>query len=174
MNLLQSILLGVLVLLTVFNIYNLTIGRKKRKQAKEAYQRTLAELENKTYKEMKKRQLNFSEKHGYINDLSDGILLTFDYENEKMGLTLKDAFYLIPFSEITGCIEKHEVLEDGKWTNIRVELTTEKQVITLPFGSQAWKPTSTLASFILSDTEEFCSLVNNRGRGREEATPKNG
>lgn len=162
MNLLKYILLVFLVLLTLFNLYSLTIGRKKKKQAVAKFKQTLAELENKTFKEMKKRSLHFSEKHGYINDLNEGILLTFDYEKEKIGITLKDAFYLIPFDDLLSCKESHDTQESGKWTNIRVELETKEQIITLLFGSRSWKPSSSLAKFILSDAQEFCSLVNRR------------
>ncbi len=160
MNVLQYILFVLLVLMTVFNIYILTIGKKKRKQAAAAFKQTLAYLENKTFDEMKKRKLHFSEKHGYINDLNEGILLTFDHEKEMMGITLKEAFYLIPFDDILSCKERHDTLENGKWTNIGVELETKEQFLTLLFGSRKWKPTSTLAKFIISDAEEFCSLVN--------------
>lgn len=160
MNLLQYILLTFLVLLTLFNLYSLTIGRKRKKRAVASFKQTLADLENKTFKEMKKRNLNFSEKHGYINDLNEGILLTFDHEKKKAGITLKDAFYLIPFDDILSCTAKHDTLDNGKWTNISVELETNEQVITLLFGSRSWKPNTTLAKFILDDSKEFCSLVN--------------
>ena len=160
MNLLTSILMVFLVLLTIFNLYSLTIGRKKKKQAVTGFKQTLAELENITFKEMKKRQLHFSEKHGYINDLGAGILLTFDHEKKKMGITLKDQFYLINFDDVLTCTSKHDVLENGKLTNITVELETNEQIITLLFGSRSWKSTSTLAKFILKDCEEFCTLVN--------------
>ncbi len=160
MNLLQYVLLAFLVLLTLFNLYSLTIGRKKKKQAVAAFKQTLAELEGKTFKEMKKRQLFFSEKHGYINDLNEGILLTFDHEKRKVGITLKDAFYLINFDEVISCTAKHDTLDTGKWTNITVDLETKDQVITLLFGSRFWKPNSTLAKFILNDAKEFASFVN--------------
>lgn len=170
MNLLKYILLTLLVLLTLFNLYSLTIGRKKKKQAVANFKQILADLENKTFKEMKKRQLNFSEKRGYINDFNEGILLTFDYENEKIGITLKDKFYLIPFADILSCTENHDTLENGKWTNIRVELETKEQFITLLFGSREWRPKSTLAKFILDDTKEFCSLINKLGE--EDRSPE--
>jgi hypothetical protein len=160
MNLFQYVLLAFLVLLTLFNLYALTFGRKKKKQAVAKFKQTLAELENKTFKEMKKRQLFFSEKHGYINDLNEGILLTFDHEKKKMGITLKDAFYLFNFAEVLGCTAKHDTLSSGKWTNISVGLETKEQVITLLFGSRNWKPKSTLAKFILDDSKEFSNLVN--------------
>lgn len=160
MNLFQYVLLAFLVLLTLFNLYALTIGRKKKKQAVAKFKQTLAELENKTFKEMKKRQLHFSEKHGYINDLNEGILLTFDHEKKKMGITLKDAFYLFNFADVFNCTAKHDTLDSGKWTNILVELETKEQVITLLFGSRSWKPNSSLAKFILDDSKEFSNLVN--------------
>ncbi len=173
MNLFQYVLLAFLVLLTLFNLYALTIGRKKKKQAVANFKQTLAELENKTFKEMKKRQLHFSEKHGYINDLNEGILLTFDHEKKKMGITLKDAFYLINFDEVLNCTAKHDTLDSGKWTNITVELETTKQVITLLFGSRSWKPTSTLAKFILDDSKELSTLVNTYCiEGQESENPK--
>ncbi|MDY0290068.1 MAG: hypothetical protein RBR15_14680 [Sphaerochaeta sp.] len=159
MNLLQYVLLAFLVLLTLFNLYTLTIGRRKKKQAVASFKQTLAELENKTFKEMRKRQLNFSEKHGYINDLNEGILLTFDHGKKKVGITLKDAFYLIPFDSVLACKALYDTLDNGKWTNITVELETKDQVITLLFGSRSWKPKSTLGTFILADAQEFCSLV---------------
>lgn len=168
MNLLQSVILVALVLLTLFNLYALTIGRKKKKQAVALYQKTLADLEVKTFAEMKKRQLFFSEKHGYINDLNEGILLTFDHEKKKMGITLKDAFYLIPFSDVVSCTASHTTLDNGKWIDIIVQLETEKQVITLLFGAKSWKSNSTLANFILSDTKEFCTLVTKYCIEKEE------
>jgi hypothetical protein len=133
------------------------------------FKQTLAELENKTFKEMKKRQLHFSEKHGYINDLNEGILLTFDHEKRKMGITLKDAFYLIPFDDVLSCTAKHDTLDDGKWTNITVELETKEQIITLLFGSRSWKPSSNLAKFILDDSKEFSSLVNKYCKEEKES-----
>jgi len=168
MNMLQYVLLAFLVLLTLFNLYALTIGRKKKKQAVANFKQTLAELENKTFKEMKKRQLHFSEKHGYINDLNEGILLTFDHDKRKVGITLKDAFYLIPFDDVLSCAAMHDTLDNGKWTNITVELETEEQVITLLFGSRSWKPTSSLAKFILDDSKEFSTLVNKYCKGEQD------
>ena len=172
MNLLTSVLLVLLVLLTLFNLYSLTIGRKKKKQAVANFKQTLADLENKTFKEMKKRQLFFSEKHGYINDLNEGILLTFDHEKKKVGITLKDAFHLINFDEVISCTPKHDTLDNGKWTNITVELETKEKILTLLFGSRSWKPTSTLAKFILKDSEEFCSLINKYCRDGQEPEQK--
>ena len=160
MKLLQYVFLALLVLLTLFNLYSLTFGRKKRKKAVSNFKQTLAELENKAYKEMKKRQLFFSEKHGYINDLNEGILLTFDHEKKKVGITLKEAFYLINFDDITSCVANYDTLPNGKWTNITVNLETKEQVITLLFGSREWKPNSHLAKFILDDAKEFCTLTN--------------
>ncbi len=169
MNFLKYVLFVFLILLTVFNIYTLTIGKKKKKLATAAFKQTLAYLENKTFNEMKKHKLHFSEKHGYINDLNEGILLTFDYEKKMMGITLKEAFYLIPFDDILSCRERHDTLENGKWTNISVELETKEQFLTLLFGSRSWKPSSTLAKFILADAQEFCTLVNNVGNNQQKA-----
>jgi len=169
MNLMQYVLLIFLVLLTLVNLYALTIGRKKKKQAVANFKQTLSELENKTFKEMKKRQLHFSEKHGYINDLNEGILLTFDHDKRKIGITLKDAFYLIGFDDVLRCTAEHNTLDNGKWTNITVELETNKQVITLLFGSRNWKPTSSLAKFILADSKEFSTLVNKYCKGEQDS-----
>ena len=155
----EYILMFALILLTLFNLYALTAGKKKKKNSVALYKQTLTTLENKAFEEMKKNKISFDEKHGYINDLNEGILLTFDNAKRMMGITLKDAFYLIPFSEVLSCTSKHDTLENGKFTQFTVEVETQDSIITLLFGSRPWREKSTFAQFILADTQEFCSLV---------------
>lgn len=159
MTITQYILVTLLVLLTLFNLYNLTLGRKKKSKATKDFKQTLAELEHQTYKEMKKRSLLFTEKHGYINDTGAGILLTFDHKKEIMGITLKDEFYAIPYNQVLSCTPLYDTLENKKWTNIRVELETEDLILTLQFASKPWRANSSLARFIVGDSEELCSFV---------------
>lgn len=157
----QYLLLVLLAAVTVLNIYALTVGKKKKQQASVNYQQTLRNLEQRAFELMKEHKLSFDEKHGYINDIGAGILLAFDNEKKMVGITLAEDFYLFGFSDYISCKQKYETLENKKLSNISVEIDTQDSIITLVFGSKAWKPTSYLGKFLLSDTQEFCTILEN-------------
>lgn len=158
-TIIQYLLLALLALLTVFNIYSLTTGKKKRKLAAANYQLTLRALEQKAYELMKQKNLKFEAKQGYINDLNDGILLTFDTKNKVAAVVLKDAEYVFNFDEFVSCSQHYETLENKKISNITVEIETKDSIISLLFGSKQWKPNSYLGKFLISDSKEFCTLL---------------
>ena len=88
--------------------------------------------------------------------------MTFDNEKRMVGITLAEAFYLFSFSDYVRCEQKYETLENNKLSNISVEIETQQEIITLLFGSKAWKASSYLGKFLLSDTKEFCSILKER------------
>jgi hypothetical protein len=145
-TILQYLLLALLAVVTLFNFYSLTVGKKKRNQAKINYQQTLSALERKAFELMKQKNLKFDVKQGYINDLNDGILLTFDTTHKTVAVVLKDAEYLFGYDEFISCTQHYETLENNK-------------IISLLFGSKAWKPNSYLGKFLISDSREFCTLL---------------
>ncbi|MGE4583921.1 MAG: hypothetical protein AB7C91_04675 [Sphaerochaeta sp.] len=155
----QYILLIALILFTAFNFYAFTVGKKKKQQATNNYQQTLKALEQQAYEAMQERKIHFDQKQGYINDLNEGILITFDHANHLVGITLKDAFYLFGFSDFLGVKQTYDTLENGKLTNIAVEIETKDSVITLLFGTKEWKRNSYLGKFLLSDSQELCTLL---------------
>jgi hypothetical protein len=158
-SIIQYVLLVLLVAITLLNIYALTVGKKKKQQATANYKQTLRDLELKAYDLMKEHKLSFDEKHGYINDSGSGILLTFDNEKQMAGITLSDEFYLFPFSDFVDCKQTYETLQNKKLSNISVEIETKDSIITLLFGLKAWRPNSYLGKFLLSDTQEFCTIL---------------
>ena len=155
----QYLLLALLVLFTLFNIYSLTTGKKKRKLAAANYQQTLRSLEQKAYELMQQKKLKFDVKQGYINDLNEGILLTFDTTHNVAAVVLKDAEYVFTYDEFITCTQHYETLENKKISNITVEIETKDSIISLLFGSKPWKPNSYLGKFLLSDSREFCTLL---------------
>ena len=163
----QYFLLILLIGITALNFYALTVGRKKKKQAHANYQQTLRLLEQRAFEKMQEHKVHFDEKQGYINDLSEGCLLTFDTKKKMVGITLKDDFYLFSYDEFISCKQTYETLENNKLANISVEIETKDSFITLIFGSKAWKAKSYLGKFLLSDSKEFCSLLESRCLGKE-------
>ncbi|HCU30050.1 MAG TPA: hypothetical protein DIC57_05310 [Sphaerochaeta sp.] len=158
-TILQYLLLALLAVVTLFNFYSLTVGKKKRNQAKINYQQTLSALERKAFELMKQKNLKFDVKQGYINDLNDGILLTFDTTHKTVAVVLKDAEYLFGYDEFISCTQHYETLENNKISTITVEIETKDSIISLLFGSKAWKPNSYLGKFLISDSREFCTLL---------------
>ena len=158
-TILQYLLLALLAVVTLFNFYSLTVGKKKRNQAKINYQQTLSALERKAFELMKQKNLKFDVKQGYINDLNDGILLTFDTTHKTVAVVLKDAEYLFGYDEFISSTQHYETLENNRITNITVEIETKDSIISLLFGSKAWKPNSYLGKFLISDSREFCTLL---------------
>ncbi|ADY14789.1 hypothetical protein [Sphaerochaeta globosa] len=170
----QYLLLALLALFTLFNIYSLTTGKKKRKLAAANYQQTLRSLEQKAYELMQQKKLKFDVKQGYINDLNEGILLTFDTKHRMVGIVLKDAEYLFSYEEFVSCKQTYETLENKKISNISVEIETKDSIISLLFGSKAWKPNSYLGKFLLSDSKELCTLLEKYCLVKETSSPLTG
>ena len=166
-QLFQYLLLFLLIGFTALNFYALTVGRKKKKQAHANYKQTLRLLEQRAYEKMQEHNVHFDEKQGYMNDLSEGILLTFDTKKKMVGITLKDAFYLFAYADFVSCKQTYETVDKNKLANISVEIETKDSIITLVFGSKSWKATSYLGKFLLSDTKEFCSLLESHCLGKE-------
>jgi hypothetical protein len=158
-KILQYTLFAALILLTIFNFYSLTTGRKKKIKGQELFKQILRDLENKTFSEMKKNHLTFDEKHGYITDENKGFFLAFDAKNRKMGIASLDEFFLIPYGEVVSCQVKSDPLPKGLVTNVRVELETKDDLLVFVFGSKKWKLKSHWGTFLLSDTQEFCQHV---------------
>jgi hypothetical protein len=155
----EIILLIVLIPITAFNLYYLTIGKKKKKAAAKNYRQTFSELESKTIAEMEKNNLKFDEKQAFLNDVGQGVQLSFSKESGQMAITLKDAFHLMPFSDMQVCSVQHDE-SNGKYSNIRVEIKTTDKVITIVFGTKPWRPKSMLGKMVIGEATEFCNLVN--------------
>jgi hypothetical protein len=155
----EILLLIVLIPFTVFNIYNLTIGKKKKREGTQHYRQIFAELENKTIAEMEKNNLKFDEKQFFLSDVAEGIQLSFSKESRQMAITLKDAFHWMPVSDVQACCVQHDESK-GKYSNIRVEIKTTDKAITFVFGTRAWRPKSFLGKMVIENAAEFCNLVN--------------
>jgi hypothetical protein len=156
----EILLLILLIPITAFNIYYLTIGKKKKQAATQQYRQTFSELERKTIAEMEKSNLKLDEKQAFLNDAGQGVQLSFSKESKQMAITMKDAFHLIPFSDVQPCSVQHDE-SNGKYSNIRVEIKTTDKVITIAFGTMAWRPKSFLGRMIIENATDFCNLVNN-------------
>jgi len=158
-SIIQYLLLVLLIAFTLVNIYSFTIGRKKRKSASHNYQEILRKLEQQAFNYMKKHKLKFVEKRGYITDSGEGILLTFDFDHQKVGITLSEEIHVFDFSEFITCERTYDTLNNGKITNVEVNVKTTRGDITLLFGSKPRKPKSYLGGFLLSDSQEFCDYL---------------
>jgi hypothetical protein len=158
MSTLDIILIFGLIPITAFNLYYLTIGKKKKKAAIQNYRQTFSELENKTIAEMEKNHLKFDKKQAFLNDAGQGVQLSFSKESKQMAITLKDTFHWMPFSDVKTCSVQHDEA-NGKFSNIRVEIKTTDKVITLVFGTKAWRPKSILGKMVIENAMEFCNLV---------------
>jgi hypothetical protein len=76
-----------------------------------------------------------------------------------MAITLKDAFHVLPLSDVQACSVQHDESK-GKYSNIRVEIKTADKVITIVFGTRPWRPKSMLGKMVIDEATEFCNLVN--------------
>ena len=155
----EIILLIVLIPFTAFNIYNLTLGKKKGRAAAQHYRQVFSELENKTIAEMEKYNLKFDKKQAFLNDAGQGVQLSFSKESRKMALTLKDVFHVIPFSDVQACSVQNDEL-NGKYSNIRVEIKTTDKIIPIVFGTMPRRPKSMMGKMVIEEATEFCNLVN--------------
>ena len=164
-KIIQYILFAALILLTVFNFYALTTGRKKKLKGEETFKKILRDLENKTFVEMKKNHISFDEKHGYINDANQGFFLSFDSKKRKMGIATNDEFFLLDYDEVVSCEVKSDPLAKGLVTNVRIELETKDDQLVFVFGTKEWKPKSRWGAFLLSDAQEFCNFVQSHCLG---------
>jgi hypothetical protein len=155
----EILLLIVLIPITAFNLYYLTLGKKKKKAAAQNYRQTLSELENKTIAEMEKNNLKFDEKQAFLNDAGQGVQLSFSKDSRQMAVTLKEAFHLMPFSDVQTCSVQHDE-SNRKYSHIRVEIMTTDKVITIVFGTKAWRTKSIMGKMIIEEATEFCNLIN--------------
>jgi hypothetical protein len=155
----EIFLLIVLIPITAFNLYIMTIGKKKKRAATQRYRQTFSELEKKTIAEMEKKNLKFDEQQYFLNDAAQGVQLSFSKESRQMAITLKDAFHLVPFSDVQACSIQHDE-SNGKYSNTRVEIKTRDKVISIVFGTTAWRPKSFLGKMIIENATEFCNLIN--------------
>ena len=78
-----------------------------------------------------------------------------------MAITLKEAFHWMHFSDVKGCSVRQDEA-NGKYSNIRVEIETAKKVITIVFGTRAWRPKSFVGKLVIENAMEFCNLVKAR------------
>jgi hypothetical protein len=108
---------------------------------------------------MGKNNLKFDEKQAFLNDVGQGVQLSFSKESRHMAITLKDAFHLMPLSDVQVCSVQHDE-SNGKYSNIRVEIKTTDKVITIVFGTRPWRPKSMLGKMVIGEATEFCNLVN--------------
>ncbi|MGE4452944.1 MAG: hypothetical protein AB7D92_00290 [Sphaerochaeta sp.] len=159
MNILQYLLLVLLVIITAVNLYALTIGKKNRTRAAANYRLTLQKLGARTNDLMKEHGYDFDDRHGYINDLGDGILLCFDTKKQVVGITLAEEFYHFPCNAFVSCKQTYEMPEKHKLSGISVVIETHDTIITLVFGSKAWRKNSYLGKFLLQDSKEFCTIL---------------
>ncbi len=151
------ILLIVLIPLTAFNLYILVL-RKRKKAATRAYQQVFSELELKAAAEMEKRNLDLDEKQAFLNDAGQGILISFNGESGMMAVTLKDAFHVMPASDVKGCHVRYDEA-NGKYSRIRVEIETSGMPIIFVFGTGEWRPKSALGEMIMEEAREFCNRI---------------
>ncbi|MDA8124581.1 MAG: hypothetical protein M0009_05265 [Deltaproteobacteria bacterium] len=155
----EIVLILFLIPLTAFNLYHLTVGKKKKRAAAQQYRQIFSELAQKTSAEMEKRKLQFDEQQFFLNDAGEGIQLSFDKESRQMALTLKDAFHVLSLNDVQPCSVRHDE-ENGKYSNIRVEVRTAEQVIPIALGTKAWRPKSILGKMIIENATDFCNQIN--------------
>lgn len=158
-SIIQYILLVLLAAFTLFNFYNFTAGKKRRKAAHNDYKRTLALLEQDAMKVVKREKVAFETKVGYINDQNQGILLTFDKKHELVGIFLSGEHHIIRKDEFVSATRRYEQYYAKKITNIVVDVETTASILTVTFGTRAFRPTGYLGKFILSDSEEFATRI---------------
>lgn len=158
MSTLEIILIIGLIPITAFNIYYFAIGKKKKRAGEQHCRQVLSELEKKTLAEMDKHHLKFDEKQAFLNDAGEGVQLSFGKESGKMAVTLKDAFHWMNFSDVKACSVRHDE-SNGKYSNVRVEIKTTNKVITIVFGTRAWRPKSFVGKLVIENAMEFYSLV---------------
>lgn len=162
----QYIILLLLIALTLFNLYNFTVGKRRRKSAHTDYKRTIALLEQDALAVVKKEKLRFETQIGYINDQNQGILLTFDKEGEMVGIFLTGEHHIIRFDEFISATRHYTEEENKRITAIVVDVETTTSVLTITFGSRTYRASSYLGKFILSDSEEFASRITDHLRRR--------
>ncbi len=160
MSTFQLILFVVLVPLTVFNIYSLTVGRKKRKTADVKYQQILVEIEKQALSIAKREKLPFETQMRFLNDANQGILLAFDKKGELAGVFFDGSYHLFYQKNFLGAQQTWEVVNEKHITNISVKIETTEEVLTVIFGTRTYRPRSYLGKFILKDSNEFCTAIN--------------
>ncbi|MGH0052144.1 MAG: hypothetical protein ACQ5SW_01980 [Sphaerochaetaceae bacterium] len=160
MDILQYFLIILLIVITAINLYALTIGKKNRNRATANYQLTLQKLGARVNELMKEYGYDFADRQGYINDIGDGILLCFDTKKQVVGIALAETFYHFSYADFISCKQTYdEISERGKLSNISVTIETKEEIITLVFGTKAWRKNSYLGKFLLQDSKEFCSIL---------------
>lgn len=158
-SIIQYLLLVLLAAFTLFNFYNFTVGKKRRKAANSTYKHTLALLEQDAMAVVKKKKVAFETKVGYINDQNQGILLTFDTAHELVGIFLAGEHHIIRADEFVSAIRRFEQSGQKKITNIVVDVETTTSILTVSFATRAYRPTGYLGKFILQDSEEFAARI---------------
>ncbi|HZJ88359.1 MAG TPA: hypothetical protein VFC80_04325 [Sphaerochaeta sp.] len=160
MSILQLILFAVLIPLTLFNFYFFTIGRKKRSRSQAEYQQILAKIERQAMEISKQAQLPFETQLRFLNDASQGILLAFDSVGELVGVFFDGSHHLFYRKDFLKAKQRWDQVDAKRITNISVEIETTEEVLTVIFGTKAYRPNSYLGKFILEDTQDFCTRIN--------------
>jgi len=158
MSIISSIILFLLIIITLFNLYAQTIGKKRKDEGMKQYKKEAADLESLAWKEMQERNLKFDEKHLYLNDKGQGILLVFDNTQKKLALFMRDACTIFPFSDLETCEVKKNA-DKGKIWNIRVDITTADTIYTYMFGETKRSSKSYFSRFIQKDATEFRDVI---------------
>lgn len=158
-SIVQYILLGLLAAFTLFNLFIFTVGRKRRRAAQHSHQETMAALEQEAMAVVKKEKVSFETKLGYMNDQSQGVLLTFDKQHELVGIFLRGQYYLIWGEQFISATQRYETRDDKKVTDVVVDVETEESIITVTFATRAYRPSSYLGKFILSDSQDFATRI---------------
>jgi CYTH domain-containing protein len=71
---------------------------------------------------------------------------------------LAEEFYHFPYADFVSCKQNYET-QGNKLSHISVIVETNDAIITLVFGSKAWRRKSYLGKFLLQDSKEFCTIM---------------
>jgi hypothetical protein len=155
----------ILIACTLWNLYTMLTSKKRKAVAAAQFKQVMARLELDTLAVMKKKRLNFNEKHSFVNDCDEGILLCMDTEAKMLCLSRKNDIRLIPYDSIIGCeVFTHSPSDRPKLlSGVHATITTTQtgdEEIEVVFASKNHRRKSVIGKFIMDVSMEFADYVN--------------
>ncbi len=154
-----------LIAFTLWNLYTMLSSKKRKAVAAAQYKQVMAQLELDTLAFMKKKRLNFSEKHSFVNDCDEGILLCMDHEAKMLCLTRKNDIRLIPYDSIISCeVFAHSPSARPKiLSSVHAAINTTlpgDEEVEVEFSRKSHTKKSIIGKFIMDIAIEFAGYVN--------------
>ncbi len=154
-----------LIAFTLWNLYTMLTSKKRKETANAQYRQTMAQLELDTLALMKRKKLDFTEKHSFVNDCDEGILLCMDTVARQLCLTRKDDIRLIPYDALLDCeLFSHSPSDRPKvLSGVHVTISTSQtgdEEIEVDFSRKEHRKKSIVGKFILDIAMEFTDYVN--------------